>query len=218
MHPDQVADLLRLTQRSLNELFDQLLAELEGSDRGTPIGKASEQDSSVENARTALSLPAPGRDGTWEETGRSALETYRWPDGNRDEYDDFISYRGAGAFEGAKLALGRLGNGDAVGFVLGAGGGSKRGLVYFFAADDFETSRELVSIIRGGGTTGRAGFSPESALPSGYAGFATAVLRDRKAGKWNVQAVVVDKDDDEAMLRHTLLQARLRGLGGVLRP
>jgi hypothetical protein len=39
------------------------------------------------------------------------------------------------------------------------------------------------------------------------------VLRDRRAGKWNVQAVVVDEQEHEPTLRHTALQAKLRGLG-----
>jgi len=38
------------------------------------------------------------------------------------------------------------------------------------------------------------------------------VLRDRKAGKWNVQAVVAKADDYKSMLGHTTLQAKLRGL------
>jgi hypothetical protein len=43
-------------------------------------------------------------------------------------------------------------------------------------------------------------------------GLKTEMLRDRVAGKWNVQAVVVDADDYIANLAHTALQAKPRGL------
>jgi hypothetical protein len=45
-----------------------------------------------------------------------------------------------------------------------------------------------------------------------YQGFKVDVLRDRIHGQWNVQAVVSDRDDYPTMLRHTYLQAKLRGL------
>jgi hypothetical protein len=68
----------------------------------------------------------------------------------------------------------------------------------------------MISMIRGGG--GPAGFGPTTALPPAYSGFTTAMLRDRVAGKRDVQAVVADADDHETMLNHTALQAKLRGL------
>jgi hypothetical protein len=36
------------------------------------------------------------------------------------------------------------------------------------------------------------------------------VLRDRKAGKWNVQAVVAKADDYKSMLGHTTLQTYMK--------
>ena len=63
--------------------------------------------------------------------------TYRWPDGNVDKYEKFVTYSGT-SDDGrsfAPMALGYLANGDVVGFVLG-GGGPK-----FFPADDFETTQ-----------------------------------------------------------------------------
>jgi hypothetical protein len=150
--------------------------------------------------------------GDWEELGRSTNETYKWPDGNVDRYTEFVSYPGTGGFTGMTLALGYLNNGDPVGFVRGTRGGSKRGITYFFPADDFERTNEKVSMIRGGGPKGRSGFAPHEPLPKTYSGFNTDVLRDRKAGKWNVQAVVAKADDYKSMLGHTTLQAKLRGL------
>jgi hypothetical protein len=95
--------------------------------------------------------------GDWEEFGRSTNETYKWPGGNVDRYTGFVSYPGTGGFTGMTLALGYLNNGDAVGFVLGTGGGSKRGITYFFLADDFEQTNEKVSMIRSSGPKGRSG-------------------------------------------------------------
>jgi hypothetical protein len=106
------------------------------------------------------------------------------------------------------LALGYPNNGDAVGFVRGTGGGSKRGNTYFFPVDDFEQTNEKASMIGGGGPKGGGGFAPHEPLPKGYGGVDTDVLRDRKAGKWNVQTVVAKAD--KPMLGHTTLQAKLR--------
>jgi hypothetical protein len=129
------------------------------------------------------------------------------PGGNVDRYTEFVSYRGTGGFTGVTLALGYLNNGDAVGFVRGTGG-SKPGITCFFPVDDFEQTNEKVSMIGGGGPKGRGGFAPHEPLPKACGGFDTDVLRDRKAGKWNVQAVVAKAD--KPMLGHTTLQAKLR--------
>jgi hypothetical protein len=150
--------------------------------------------------------------GEWHEIKREEDITYVWPDSSVDTYSEFVSFSGSGDFMGMTLALGYDQKGNVVGFVLGAGGGSKRGLTVFFPADDFAESGELVSMIRGGGATGRSGFAPGETLPASYGRFTTDVLRDRVAGKWNVQAVVAKLDDQNAMLAHTALQARLRNI------
>jgi hypothetical protein len=61
-------------------------------------------------------------------------------------------------------------------------------------------------------TLGRGGFGPSDQLPDAYEPFTTAMLRGRIAGKWNVRAVVANRDDHATMLAHTALQARLRKL------
>ena len=86
------------------------------------------------------------------------------------------------------LALGYLDNGDVVGFVLATSGGSKRGITYFFQTDDFDQTKEKISMIRGGGPRGRSGFAPHEPVPEAYRGFKTGVLKTRRAGKWNVRA------------------------------
>jgi hypothetical protein len=209
----QAVRLVEITQQKANELFDEIKAELMRADDGAGSDVAGTDPTlGVAGGSGAWMLDERSPSGSWEEAGSSEGETYKWPDKNVDEYDEFVRYRGTGGFEGISLALGYLQNGDVVGFVLGAGGGSKRGITYFFPADDFAESGQKVSMIRGGGPRGRSGFGPGDPIPSGYSGFETATLRDRKAGKWNVLGVVVAEDDFEAMLRHTALQAKLRGL------
>jgi hypothetical protein len=201
--------LIDVTQRKLNELFDELRAELVGA----PPAEAREPEGGEPPEREAWSLERSALTGTWKEAEKVESESYRWPDGNVDEYDLFVIYEGRGDFKGMRLALGRNQHGEWIGFVLGSGGlSSKRGLVYFQRADDFDDSGELVSMIRGGGANGRGGFDPAGQTPAVYGGIKVDSLRERRAGKWNVKAVVAKDDDAETMLTHTAIQARLRGL------
>jgi hypothetical protein len=217
MSSEQAVRLVEITQRKADELFEELIAELrqaQGSAASETIDEIGATDPTAgaggQQAPEAWSLDMDPLDGGWEETGHSTNETYGWPDGNLDEYDDFFSYRGTGDYAGMSLALGYLANGDVVGFVLGGGG--KRGITYFFRTDDFDQTKEKISMIRGGGPRGRSGFAPHEPLPNAYRGFKTDVLRDRKAGKWNVRGVVAKEDDYKTMLGHTALQAKLRGI------
>lgn len=217
---EQAVRLVEITQRKADELFKALIEELRQSLDVTDANGGLERLAGVERlAPTAAegtsgvwSLEGITLSGSWEEVSRESGVTYQWPDGNVDQYSDFVTYRGEGGYAGLTLALGYLHHGDVVGFVLGSGGGSMRGITYFVPADDFDQTREKVSMIRGGGPRGRSGFAPGEALPQGYHGFETDVLRDRKTGKWNVQAVVANEDDYTTMLAHTALQTHLRGL------
>ena len=224
MTPQQVAELVAIVQRNTHTMFDEVIAKL--VDQTPPASAAADAPNdpqilriapapaAVETARSSFTLDNPAPAGSWEEIARLTNQTYKWPDGNVDQYDTLVTYRGTGGWDGLMLALGFLPNGDVTGFALGSGGGSKRGITYFFPADDFDTSREKVSMIRGGGANKKSGFAPDEQLPQAYAAFKTAILRDRVAGKWNVQAIVVDEHDHNGMLEHTALQAKLRGLGG----
>jgi hypothetical protein len=151
--------------------------------------------------------------GGWVETSRvESGETYLWPDGNVVRYKPFVTYSGTGDLTGALLALGYRPTGEVVGFIVGAGGGSKRALTVFFPTDDHATTDEVISMIKGGGDRGRAGFKANDPLPEAYQGFRAEMLASRVSGKWNVQAVVAKADDHTTMLNHTALQAKLRGL------
>jgi hypothetical protein len=209
----QAVRLVEIAQDKLNELFEEIRTELEQGDafRLDVVG-TDPTVSGVSGASDAWMLDSRSPSGSWEELGRSDGETYRWPDENLDSYHPFVRYRGTGGFAGMNLALGYLENGDVVGFVLGAGGGSKRGITYFFPVDDFGESRQKISMIRGGGPRGRSGFGPSDPVPAVYSDFETANLRHRKAGKWNVLGVLAGEDDFATMLRHTAIQAKLRDL------
>lgn len=150
--------------------------------------------------------------GDWKETGRSHGVTHPWPDGQVSTFAELVSYQGEGGYAPMQLALGQDQNDNVVGFVISATGRSKRGLTVFFRADDFATTNEAVSFIRGGGPRGRSGFDASDALPKAYAAFKVEMLGDRVAGKFARAAVVADADDHKTMLAHTALQARLRGL------
>jgi hypothetical protein len=151
----------------------------------------------------------------WHEVDRLPDESWTWPDGNFDTYSEIVVYEGSGNFAGAKLGLGYQNGpgkeGEVNGFVFASGGSSKRPLTVFFPAGDFESTHELVSMIRGRDGS-RKTFGPTDSLPAVYHGFKTDILGKRIEGKWNVQAVVAKEDDAQTMLNHTALQARLRGL------
>jgi hypothetical protein len=214
MSTELAAAIMEIAQRKASEFFSEAASYISEAEEGEtvradPATPATTWNHAV-NDPSVLDREAP--EGSWEQVGPARPDTYKWPDGNLDEYNRFVRYRGTGGFAGLQLALGVIANGDVVGFVLGTGGGSKRGITYFFPTDDAARTNKKISMIRGGGESGRSGFGSNDPTPRAYAGFDVEMLRDRKAGKWNVQAVVVDGDDCESMLRHTALQAILRGL------
>jgi hypothetical protein len=217
MEQQTAVRLIVIAQRKANELFEELIAELRrsGVDENTRNRDdvIAPEDEAILTpgyrepwSLDAISLP----DGSWAEIDRSESQTYGWPDGSIETFKPMITYAGVGLRAGITLSLGHEIGGNIVGFI--GSGVSRRGLTVFFPANDFDRSGEMVSMIRGGGDSGRAGFGPTAPLPPAYAGFTTAMLRERVAGKWNVQAVIADHDDFETMLNHTALQAKLRGL------
>jgi hypothetical protein len=207
--------LIDLAQRHVDEFFDEARILLRGGDGpdvadGAVVAAKTAPDGEGGGAWRPADAPPTG---TWKATGKVDGESYRWPDGNVDVYEDFALFEGEGDFAGMKLALGRKDDGEVVGFLLGADGtAGKRGLVYFQTADDFDASGELVSMIRGGGANGRSGFSPDDPPPPIYGGSKIESLKSRKAGKWNVQALVAGHDDLDALLAHLAIQAKIRGL------
>jgi hypothetical protein len=205
MTNEQAIQMLDVIQKKSEEIFEELRIQLSS--------ETSEADAGAsDGGGHQWTLSSAALSGAWKEVESVDGQSYRWPDGNVDDYTDFVIYEGSGEFDGMTLALGHKDNGEWVGFVFEGGLASKRGIVYFQLADDFDESAELVSMIRGGGENGRSGFAPTDPPPPAYADFQIESLKGRKAGKWNVQAVVAASDDAETMLNHTAIQARLRGL------
>lgn len=238
MHAGKQIRLLRLAERHVNGFVAEAIEVLDGSaavaedvsprpqdQAGRPQLEAATEpvaySTKVSNLGSRRSrrwkLEGPLPLGTFDEHSREAEESWKWGDEFVERYGPFIRFSGRDGFAPAMLALGFdlthvSPNGEVVGFHLGSGGGSKRAITQFFRSDDFAETNELLSMIRGGGPRGRSGFRAHDPLPEAYHGFKTEILGDRIAGKWNVQAVVVDADDHQTMLRHTFLQSVLRGL------
>lgn len=209
MTSETAVRMVEITQRKANELFEELIAELR--DPGIEIGdqEPPERDLSGYHRPWATS-DLQLAEGGWTEIDRAVSEDYGWPDGSVETFEPLVTYTGTGLRTGITLGLGYSTVENIVGFVGGATG--RRALTLFFPADDIDKTDETISMIRGGGETGRAGFGPADSLPDAYQGFEIAMLSDRVAGKWNRQAVVAKKDDFETMLDHTAIQAKLRGL------
>jgi hypothetical protein len=214
-----LADVLRVFQRHIDRAFDEAIAVVSGELDQDGVGYDEELGLTEDEIKEIADALAAD-DAVWKRTGEEPDVSWRWPDGNVDTYRTFTTYRcEGGPYAGLNLALGVADSPskgrEIVGFVLGTGGGSRRPLTVFFPDGDFETSRERLSMIRGkGGGNSRKGYAPDEPLPSVYGMFNTDVLGRRIPGKWNVQAVVVtdDADGEKAMLNHTAIQARLRGI------
>lgn len=84
------------------------------------------------------------------------------------------------------------------------------------AADDFDSTGELVSVIRGRGGTGQM-YGPGDALPAVYSDRFTTPLyseRVKHPGVWNKQVVVAHEGDFATMLSSRVSdETRLEPLG-----
>jgi hypothetical protein len=90
--------------------------------------------------------------------------------------------------------------------------GPQQPLAEFVGADDYDSTRELLSVIRGKGGTGQM-YGASDSLPDVYTdGFKTALYSDRvhARGVWRKYVVVVHEDDIDLILRHALIQGRRR--------
>jgi hypothetical protein len=216
MEPEQMLRVLDVMQTHINNGFEEAMAYirtgLSDPAEATEGLAAPTRPTADVSGWSPEALDAPLPTGGFREVDQLSDVSYRWPDGNIDDYTQFVVYEGEAGFAPGRYALGYKPNGEMIGFVLQPDARSKRGLTYFQRADDFVTSNELISYIRGGGATGRAGFEPGDPVPAAYEGFVTQPLGDRVFGKWNRLAVVAAADDTETMLRHTVAQAHLRGI------
>ena len=91
-------------------------------------------------------------------------------------------------------------------------GQRRRPIVVFTEADDFETTGDLLAIIKGKGDGGRSMYGPGDELPPGYERLQVEIFRDRITGPqaFNKLAVVAKGGDPQAMCTHAALQIALR--------
>jgi hypothetical protein len=153
----------------------------------------------------------------WTEIKRLDGQRYSWPPdaGGDEEYDPFVVYRNGGlvlalAHNKAKVVVKEKMREQIWVFHMGTGLGSKEPISPFIAADDYDETREMVSIIRGNGESRRRMFDPSEQLPLEYAGLKIEILGDRIQGHYKKLCAVAHEDDVESMLRHGAAQARLR--------
>ncbi len=153
----------------------------------------------------------------WVEVDRLTGQTYSWPKdaGGTEEYDPFVRYQSNGqnlalAHNVEKVPVKSKERRQVWVFQMGSGGGSKLPVTPFIEADDYDTTGEMVSIIRGNGETGRKMFAPNATLPPVYDGLKIEILGDRVDGHYRMLAVVAHKDDVQSMLRHGAAQISLR--------
>ena len=171
-------------------------------------------DNAVAGARVgALDLPED-----WRLVRERDGESYRWPNG-RDRYKPYRVFMGTTRAEGAvQLGLGETVRKNKWGrdrkYVVAflSAGAPQQPLVEFVAADDYEKTRELISVIRGS-DGGRRMYGTGDSLPAVYRErLRTQVYNERvvHAGAWNKMVVVAREDDDETILNHALVQSRRR--------
>jgi hypothetical protein len=146
----------------------------------------------------------------WKKSGELEGQSYRWPEdaGGLQKYGRFDVYDGGSLTLGVGYLDNETGKHIAV-FKMGAGGGSKRPIVYFQKAAD--PTDEWCSPIRGK-NGGKAFFAPGDQLPPDYDGVKYDLFRDRIPGRFRVWCVVAKEHDVETMLNHAAAQIRLREL------
>ena len=165
---------------------------------------------------TELSARAGELPEEWSLVEEREGESYRWPSGV-ERYESFRVFEGSTSTGTLRLALAEHAPIELRGglrkyyvvFLVTAG--SKRPLVVFQAADDYEQTQELVAIIRGR-DGGRKMYGAEDTLPEAYESFPLEEFNKRivAPGSLRKLAVVAQEDDATTMLAHGYLQARLR--------
>lgn len=157
---------------------------------------------------------------SWTSVGELPNETYTWPEGT-EHYQPFEIWETTDGRGRVQIGLGRpVERGDYygktdVGWWLAfemINRQKRRPIVVFNEADDFETTGDLVAIIKGKGAGGRSMFAPGDELPAGYERLSIDVFRDRISGPqaFNRLAVIAEGGDRQAMCEHAFLQLRLR--------
>jgi hypothetical protein len=219
----QLADLIEHHGRVLVAALRQgptaseSLAAEHGLD--TPEQSALRAESPVtRHSADARPMAPNGSDRTeWRKVGELTDQSYAWPHG-LETYDPFEVWE----LDGIQIGLGRATDRDIYygkerGYWLAfemVNGQRRRPIVVFNEADDFDTSGDLVAIIKGKGPGGRSMFASGDELPAGYERLDIDVFRNRINGPqaFNRLAVIAEAGDRAAMCTHAALQLALRSL------
>jgi hypothetical protein len=146
-------------------------------------------------------------------------QSYAWPE-ERDTYRRYRIFAADTARHGTvHIAIGETERTNAWGrdrtylIAFLTSGGPQVPLVEFLEVDDYESTHELLAIIRGS-DGGKKMYGPGDSLPDVYTQhFRTELYSDRVvySRSWNKLAVIAHEDDHTTILNHALLQARRRG-------
>jgi hypothetical protein len=194
-----------------------LLTELARAGFHTPIIKPA-SDRPARKAAASARRRRSDLPENWTFVQERDGQSYQWPD-ERDTYSRYRVFMGTTRAEGAvHIGLGetvrkkKWGRDRKYVVAFLSSGSPQQPLAEFVAADDYETTRELVAVIRGS-DGGRRMYGVGDKLPAVYAErFRTQIYNERVGhpGAWNKVVVVAREDDDAAMLNHALIQSRRR--------
>jgi hypothetical protein len=194
-----------------------LLIQLAHAGFHNPIITPVDADAAGESAALARE-PTTDLAEDWRLVRERDGESYQWPE-ERDRYSRYrvfvVTTRAEGAVHiglGETVRKNKWGRDRKYVVAFLSSAAPQRPLAEFVAADDYETTRELVAVIRGS-DGGRRMYGAGDALPQVYRErFRTQMYSDRVVypGVWNKVVVVARDDDDETLLNHALIQARRR--------
>jgi hypothetical protein len=195
-----------------------LLSQLAEAGFENPVIRYVDAEDAADNAAVGARVGALDLPEDWRLVRERTGESYRWPNG-RDRYKPYRLFIGTTRAEGAvQIGLGETIRKNKWGrdrkYVVAflSAGAPQQPLVEFVAADDYEETRELISVIRGS-DGGRRMYGIGDTLPGVYRErFRTQVYNERVVypGAWNKMVVVAREDDDETILNHALIQSRRR--------
>src|SRR4051812_37181830 len=140
-------DALIISRRHINAMLDELLAASQQGDVGVPLAA---------DARAVEEEPAQAfTPGDWREAERQTGISYRWMDGNIDDYTEFAVYEDGDS--GVAMGIGKIAPKEIRGkqrsyqVVFSMEGTKLDPMAVFNEADDFDSTRELLALVRGKG-------------------------------------------------------------------
>lgn len=155
----------------------------------------------------------------WHLVNELPDQSFKWPDGTTDTYYRYRVFAGSTTGGVVHMAIGDatrrqvFGRDRLYSIVFLTSGSPAVPLVEFMEVDDYETSGEVMAVIRGS-DGGKKMYAPTAQVPAVYEqNFKIQVFAERIIAKrsWNKLAVIAHKDDPTSILNHALLQARRRG-------